>query len=157
LKGYTLYKHNKKRRYMIVVTQCTLIILMLLLSSITFADNFTASDRERLIRLETKLETALQQIDKRFEQIDKRFEQIDKRFEDLFTFLWILTGIFTTLTLSSIGFAYWDRRTAIRKAKEETIATIEREGSLVQLINALRELAKKNKEVARVLRMFNLL
>ena len=135
---------------MVVVTQCTLIILMLLLSSFTFADNFTAADRERLIRLETKLETALQQI-------DKRFEQIDKRFEDLFTFLWILTGIFTTLTLSSIGFAYWDRRTAIRKAKEETIATIEREGSLVQLINALRELAKKNKEVARVLRMFNLL
>lgn len=135
---------------MIVFTQCTLIILMLLLSSMTFADNFTAADRERLIRLETKLETALQQI-------DKRFEQIDKRFEDLFTFLWILTGIFTTLTLSSIGFAYWDRRTAIRKAKEETIATIEREGSLVQLINALRELAKKNKEVARVLRMFNLL
>ena len=128
---------------MVVVTQCTLIILMLLLSSFTFADNFTAADRERLIRLETKLETALQQI--------------DKRFEDLFTFLWILTGIFTTLTLSSIGFAYWDRRTAIRKAKEETIATIEREGSLVQLINALRELAKKNKEVARVLRMFNLL
>jgi len=130
---------------------------MLLLSSATFAESFTAADRERLIRLETKLETALQQIDKRFEQIDKRFEQIDKRFEDLFTFLWILTGIFTTLTLSSIGFAYWDRRTSIRKAKEETIATIEREGSLVQLINALRELAKKNKDVASVLRMFNLL
>lgn len=136
---------------MIVIKQCiSVIILFLVLSSITFADNFTAADRERLIRLETKLETALQQI-------DKRFEQIDKRFEDLFTFLWILTGIFTTLTLSSIGFAYWDRRTAIRKAKEETIATIEREGSLVQLINALRELAKKNKEVAKVLRMFNLL
>ncbi len=150
MKGYTLYTYNKKRRYMIVVTQCIVIILITLFSSITFADNFTAADRERLIRLETKLETALQQI-------DKRFEQIDKRFEDLFTFLWILTGIFTTLTLSSIGFAYWDRRTAIRKAKEETIATIEREGSLVQLINALRELAKKNKEVASVLRMFNLL
>ena len=155
MKGYTLY--NKKRKCMIVVTQCILIILMLLLSSATFAESFTAADRERLIRLETKLETALQQIDKRFEQIDKRFEQIDKRFEDLFTFLWILTGIFTTLTLSSIGFAYWDRRTSIRKAKEETIATIEREGSLVQLINALRELAKKNKDVASVLRMFNLL
>ena len=150
MKWYTLYQYNKKRRYMIVVTQCIVIILITLFSSITFADNFTAADRERLIRLETKLETALQQI-------DKRFEQIDKRFEDLFTFLWILTGIFTTLTLSSIGFAYWDRRTAIRKAKEETIATIEREGSLVQLINALRELAKKNKEVASVLRMFNLL
>lgn len=144
MKGYTLYEQDKKRGYMIIFTKCIFTILLLLvLSSITFADNFTAADRERLIRLETKLETALQQI--------------DKRLEDLFTFLWILTGIFTTLTLSSIGFAYWDRRTAIRKAKEETIATIEREGSLVQLINALRELAKKNKEVAKVLRMFNLL
>jgi hypothetical protein len=80
LKGYTLYE-QKKREYKIVFTKCILAILLLLvLSSITFADNFTAADRERLIRLETKLETALQQI--------------DKRFEDLFTFLWILTGIF---------------------------------------------------------------
>lgn len=143
MRGCTIYKYDK-RGYTIIVTQCILVVvLILLLSSITFADNFTPADRDRLIRLETKLETALQQI--------------DKRFEDLFTFLWILTGIFTTLTLSSIGFAFWDRRTAIRKAKEETIATIEREGSLVQLIYALRELAKKNKEVARVLRMFNLL
>ena len=141
MKGYT---QNNKRTLFAIAKRCiTGAVVLVVLSSFAFADNFTPADRERLIRLETKLETALQQI--------------DKRFEDLFTFLWILTGIFTTLTLSSIGFAYWDRRTAVRKAKDETIAAIEREGSLVQLIHALRELAKKNKDVAHVLRMFNLL
>ena len=131
--------------------QSILVVLILFSPTVfAFADNFTRADRERLIRMETRLDTSLQQI-------DRRFEQLDRRFDDMFTFLWILTGIFTTLTVSSIGFAYWDRRTSIRKAKDETVAIIEREGTLVQLIQALRELAKKNKDVARVLRMFNLL
>ncbi|GAB6183726.1 hypothetical protein [Thermodesulfovibrio hydrogeniphilus] len=114
---------------------------------------FTLDDRDRLIRLEAKL----YEIDKRFEQIDKRFEQIDKRFDDLKTFLWIITGIFTTIMLGNIGFAYWDRRTIIRKAKEEAIEEFEKSGKLKDLINALRELAKTNAEVAKVLKQFNLL
>ena len=79
---------------------------------------FTLEDRDRLIRLETKLEVGFQQIDKRFEQVDKRFEQVDKRFDQMIAFLWMLTGIFTTLTLGVIGFAYWDRRTIIKKVKD---------------------------------------
>ncbi len=133
---------------------------------------FTLEDRDRLIRLEAKLEVGFQQIDKRFEDmrndmnkrfedmrddINKRFEQVDKRFEQTFTFLWMLTGIFTTLTLGVIGFAYWDRRTVIRKAKEETVAEIEGEGRVKDLINALRELSRSNGEVAKVLRQFHIL
>jgi len=96
-------------------------------------------------------------INKRFEDINKRFEDINKRFEQLYTFLWIITGIFTTLTLGVIGFAYWDRRTIIRKAKEETIEQLEREGKLRNLIDALRELAKEDKKLAEVLKHYNLL
>jgi prefoldin subunit 5 len=47
---------------------------------------YTLEDRDRLIRVETRLEGVdkrFEQIDKRFEQIDKRFEQIDKRFEQI--------------------------------------------------------------------------
>jgi len=55
-----------------------------------------------------------EQVDKRFERIDKRFEAVDKRFDQMTAFLWMLTGIFTTLTLGVIGFAYWDRRTIIK-------------------------------------------
>jgi len=129
--------------------------------------SFRQEDRDRLIRLEAKFEEIdkrFEQIDKRFEQIDKRFEQIDKRFEqvnkridELITFLWIITGIFTAIMVANIGFAYWDRRTIIRKAKEETIAEIEREGRLKDLINALRELAKTDSALEKVLKQFHLM
>lgn len=108
-----------------------------------------------------QVDKRFEQVDKRFEQMDKRFEhgfaQVDKRFEQMMAFLGILTGIFTTLTLGVIGFAYWDRRTIIRKAKEETVAEIEKEGRLRDLINALREVSKGNGELAKVLRQFHIL
>ena len=136
---------------------------------------FTQQDRERLIRLEATLETFMKQVDRRFEQVDgrfeqvdrriselrqdmnKRFEQVDKRFEQAFTFMWILAGIFTTLTVAVIGFAFWDRRTIIRKARDEAIEAIEREGRLSDLIRALRELAKEDSKLADVLRGFRLM
>jgi len=81
------------------------------------------------------------------EQTDRRFkdlrEDMNKRFDQMTNFLWILTAIFTTLTAVVIGFAYWDRRTIIRKAKEETIEQIEKEGRLKDLINALRSYLKR--------------
>ncbi len=130
-------------------------------------DGFTQRDRELLIELKVKIQEIdkrfelvdkrFGQLDKRFEQIDKRFEQIDKRFGDMFNFLWILTGIFTTLTVSVIGFAYWDRRTMIRKAKEETIEEIEKRGLSTKLLKVLRELAKEDNKLADVLRQFHLL
>ncbi|MDQ7055897.1 MAG: hypothetical protein Q9M89_05255 [Persephonella sp.] len=54
-------------------------------------------------------------------------------------------------------FAYWDRRTIIRKSKEETIEELERQGSIRKLIEVLRERAKTDKELAKILRDFNLL
>ena len=162
------------------------ILVLILLTALSFSFpkevGFTQEDRERLIRLETTLKVFMEQtnkrfeelrqdmnarfelIDKRFEQIDKRFEQIDKRFEqvnnrfnDMFNFLWILTGIFTTLTASVIAFAWWDRKTIIRKAKQETIEHLEREGKLRNLIEALREKAKSDRELAEILRKYGLM
>ena len=143
---------------------------------------FTQEDRERLIRLEATLKTFMEQVDKRFEQVDKRFEQMDKRiadlradmnkrfeqvdkrfeqvdrrFEQVTNFLWMLVAIFTALTAANIGFAYWDRRTIIRKARDEAIERIEREGRLVDLIGALRELAKEDRKLAEILRGFRLM
>ena len=136
---------------------------------------FTQQDRERLIRLEATLKTFMEQVDrrfeqvdkriadlradmnKRFEQVDKRFEQVDRRFEQVTNFLWMLVAIFTALTAANIGFAYWDRRTIIRKARDEAIERIEREGRLVDLIGALRELAKEDRKLAEILRGFRLL
>ncbi len=111
----------------------------------------------RFNELREDINKRFEQVDKRFEQIDKRFEQVDKRFEQIMAFLWIITGIFTTLTLGVIGFAFWDRRTVIRKAQEVTIREIEKEGKLRDLIKALRELSKIDPQVETVLRKFHLL
>ncbi len=129
---------------------------------------FTQEDRERLVRVEATLKVFMEQVDKRFaelredmnkrfEQVDKRFEQVDKRFEQMMTFLWILVAIFTTLTAVVIGYAYWDRRTIIRKARDEAIEVIEKEGKLRDLIKALRRLASEDKKLADVLRSYGLL
>ncbi|MEW6040414.1 MAG: hypothetical protein AB1633_02725 [Elusimicrobiota bacterium] len=118
---------------------------------------FTLEDRDRLIRVETKIE----QIDKRIDQIDKRIDQIDKRIDQMMSFIWILAVIFVGITSTTIGFAIWDRRTMIRPF-EARVKEIERfreidEDKLDRLIQSLRELAKKNIEIADALKKFNLL
>ncbi len=55
------------------------------------------------------------------------------------------------------GFAYWDRRTIIRKAREEAVDEIEREGKLRKVIEVFRELAREDTRVAEVLRKYGLL
>jgi vacuolar-type H+-ATPase subunit H len=156
------------------------LVWMMLLSPVCYAESgFTQEDRDRLIRLEATLQTFMQQVDKRFEQVDKRiedlredmnkrFEQVDKRFEELredmnkrfeqmMTFLWILAGIFTALVAAVIGFAYWDRRTIIRRAKEEAMEEMKKEGLLRNIIQVLKEMAPDNPKLAESLRKYNLL
>ena len=134
-------------------------------------DGFTKKDRELLIELRVKMgeiDRRFEQIDKRiselrqdmnerFDQIDKRFEQVDKRFGDMFNFLYILAGVFTSLVAVVIGFGYWDRRTIIREARREAIEFIEKEGILRRVLDALRELSREDNRLADALRRFNLL
>jgi hypothetical protein len=156
-------------------------VLLFILSPLSYASNnsgataFTQEDRDRLIRLEVTMKEFKESVDKRFDQIDKRFEQFDKRFEDLredmnkrfeqvdkrfdqmMNFLWIIVTIFVAIMAANIGFAYWDRRTIIKRSTDEAIARIEKEGKLTDLIKALRELASKDQNLADILRKFHLL
>ncbi len=81
---------------------------------------------------------------------------MNKHFEQLFTFLWILTGIFTTLVTTVIGFAWWDRKTVIRRARDEAVDEVERK-LFVKLLNVLKDLAKEDKKLAEVLKLRGLL
>jgi len=135
--------------------------------SFSVETGFTSEDRERLIRLEATLKVFMEQLDKRFEQIDKRFEQVDKRFEqineELNRLVNIIVGVFTgqiALVVAVIGFALWDRKTIIRKAKEETFEEMEKElkpEKFKKLLGALREKAKTDKELAEILKRYGLL
>ena len=132
-----------------------------------FEERFKQIDRrfEQIDRRFEQVDKRFEQIDRRFEEIDKRFEQIDRRFEelkadmnqrfdDMFRYLNILAAIFTTFTVSVLAFAYWDRRTIISKAKEETIREIESSG---KLITVLRKKAKTDKELEKILKELGLL
>jgi len=118
---------------------------------------YTLEDRDRLIRVETKIEQIdkrFEQIDKRFEQIDKRFEQIDRRIERLETTMMGGFGLLFTTMIGLVGFVLWDRRTAlspaIRKNKE-----LEERGDKIE--KALKEYAYKEPKLAEILRNVGLM
>jgi hypothetical protein len=121
---------------------------------------FDAVDK-RFDAVDKKFNDMQKRMDKRFDemqaQMNRRFEEVNHRFDDFKTFFNIITAIFTSLTIGVIGFAYWDRRTIIREAKKETIEEIEKEGKVVDLVRALKELSKKDKELALILRNYGFL
>ena len=162
------------------------ILSVLLFLFTAFAYPLSPSEESRLLKdiaeIKATLKTFMEQTDKRFEDVNtrimelredmnKRFElmgkritelreDMNRRFEQLYTFLWIITGIFTTLTASVIAFAYWDRRTIIRKTKEETFEEMERElrpEKFKKLLNVLREKARTDKELEAILKKYGLL
>ena len=154
-------------------------VIFLMASSSWASDGFTQKDREVIISLKVKVEEIdkrfeqidkrfeqldkrfeqidkrFEQIEKRFEQIDKRFEQVDKRFGDLISFLWMIVTLFTAITVSTISFALWDRRSMIRPF-ERRVKEIE-EGKVDKVISSLRTLAETDSKIAEILKRYNLL
>ena len=156
---------------------------------------FMEATDKRFIELREDMNKRFEQVDQRFielredmnnrsKQVDKRFvelrEDMNNRFEQMMNTLQLIAGIFTVLTLGVIGFAYWDRRTIIRKAKEETLETlageaapkeqatidravaqavqeIKKDQRLPDLLSALRKLAATDPPLANVLKEFHLL
>ena len=119
---------------------------------------FTLEDRDRLIRMEAELKALSKSLDARFEEtnkrMDTRFEEVNRKIDMLFSFLWIITGIFTTITVATIGFAIWDRRTAL-KPFEDKIKKLEDKDKA--FLEALRSLAEEDKKVYEILRKYNML
>ncbi len=71
---------------------------------------FTLEDRDRLIKIEIKIE----ELEKRLNLIDKRIDDINRRLDEFRTFMWIFAGVFTSLVITIIGLAFWDRRTILK-------------------------------------------
>jgi len=125
--------------------------------------SFNQQDRERIIRLETKvgeidkriirLETKVGEIDKRFEQ---RFEQIDKRLEFMQHLMIGMLGVFGGLCGIFAGLLIWDRRTFKEKAKNEVLKEIG-EKQIKPILSCLREYAKAEPKLREVLAKHHLL
>ena len=138
-------------RYLIIVG------LILVAAPAFAADGFTQQDREMLIELKVRLDQFEKRMDERFEQVDLRFEEVHNRFGDMFNYFYILTGIFTTIMVANIGFAFWDRRTVIGQARKEAVEFIEQEGVTRRMLQALRTAAQEDEALAKAMRDFNLL
>jgi len=116
--------------------------------------DFTQEDRDRIIRIETTLQVFMQQTDKRFESMQN---QVDKRFDQLTSFLWMIVSIFTTLVVAILGFAIWDRRTIISRAKEEALEAVRAESKLDDILKAMRRISEVDSNWKTVLSQLNLL
>jgi DNA repair exonuclease SbcCD ATPase subunit len=155
------------------------VLLFLVFNSLGWCESgFTQKDRELLIELRTKMmeidkrfaelredmNKRFEQVDKRFaelrEDMNKRFEQVDKRFGEMMSFIGILAAIFAAMTIGTIGFAFWDRKTMIRPfetkvAELDKRITANRE-KYENLIPVLKEYASKNKKFADIIKQFNI-
>jgi len=175
MKDILTYRKIDANRYFLVL------IFLFTLNTLLLAQNnntYTQQDRERSIRMEVRIEEMykrfeqidkrFEQVDKRFEQIDKRFEQVDKRFEQIdkrFEFMegkyeWQF-GLLLGAMFLLFGFILWDRRTFLKpfelKVEEMQVSIKTETGKIDKLLTALRELAKEDSKVAKVLKQFNLL
>lgn len=140
-----------------------LIVAMVLDFSISHGGEipYTQEDRDRLIRVETKLEEGLkavnQRIDalgKRIDALDKRIDALDKRIDGLQSIVLGGFGVLFGGMMALIGFVLWDRRTALQPAIRKNKELEEKEERLER---ALKEYAMHDPKLAQILSSVGLL
>lgn len=115
---------------------------------------YTLEDRERLIRVETKLEEGYKALHSRIDAVDKRIDAVDKRIDDVKGLLYVLIAAIFAQTVGVVGFVVWDRRTALSPAINKTKEIEEKED---RIITALKQSAMKDKNIAEALRKVGML
>jgi hypothetical protein len=126
------------------------ILLFLLVPKLKANNNevsFTLQDRDRIIQTEQKIVQTEQKVDFLKTEMNARFESADKRFDQLFNFLWAIIGIFTSMFIAMLGFAFWDRKLSV--------APIKRDND--KLLTVLRDYAKHQPRLSEILRNAGLL
>ncbi|RLD60694.1 MAG: hypothetical protein DRJ05_04170 [Bacteroidetes bacterium] len=108
---------------------------------------FTLADRDRIMRTEQQLNSLEKSMGERFAAQEK---SMDERFTNINNLLYIILAAIIGL----VGFVLWDRRTFLKPVTDKNTAMEQR---LKNVIESLREKAKKDSELATILRMNNLL
>ena len=135
------------KRYLIF----SIIVISLMVPPLSQAEEFTQKDRERLIRLETKVEEGQKALQR---QITDLKVDTQRQTDDLRTLiLWGFGILFGGMGLL-IGFVIWDRRTALEPVAKK-YRELEEQGEKYN--RALKEYAKVEPKLAEILRALNLL
>ncbi len=112
--------------------------------------SFTQEDRDRLIRLETKVDEGQKSLQR---QIDDLKTSTQRQFDNLYTLiLWGFGILFGGMGIL-IGFVIWDRRTALAPAIKKN-KELEERGDLLE--RALKEFAKVEPKLAEILKSLRL-
>lgn len=138
----------------ILVSSFTILLLSCGTSHATKEVPYTPDDRDRLIRLETKVDEGLRAVNQRIDSIEKRIDSVEKQIESLQQLIYVLIGAVMAQTIGVIGFVLWDRRTAVSPVVRKSRELEDREDRIEK---ALRELAKEDEKVARALKTATLL
>ncbi|MBF0343628.1 MAG: hypothetical protein HQL06_05280 [Nitrospirae bacterium] len=142
----------------------TVVVVVLAAESISQARDvpFTQEDRDRIVRLEGKLEDGLkianQRIDEGLKATNQRIDDLrvdmkNMKSEIMTVMIWGFGVLFSGMWIL-MGFVLWDRRTALVPAIRKTKEVYERSELIVEV---LKELAAKNPDVREALKHRNLL
>jgi len=119
---------------------------------------YTDDDRERLIRVEVKLEEGLKGSNQRIEGLEKRIEGVERslnqRIDGLQNLLYIVIGAIIAQIIGVVGFVLWDRRTALEPAIKKNKELEERQNRVEKIV---KEIAIRNPEVAEICKNLGLL
>ncbi len=126
-----------------IITFSILCLILISRSGMTRANEvpFTLEDRDRIIRTEQKLESTRNEMGAKMDGLKS---EMNARFEQLFNFLYAIIGIFTAMTISVFGFAFWDRKLSLAPVRKENEKTITVLRELSNHIPALREILKSS-------------
>ena len=108
---------------------------------------YTLDDRDRIIRVEAKME-ALET------KMDIKFDSQQMQLNDIKTLFYWGFGILITLFVFMFGYMIWDRRTAMKPALDKVEGA---EDKSRNLIFVLREYARKTPELAEIMKVHGLL
>ncbi len=115
---------------------------------------YTLEDRERLVRVEVKIEEGLKAVNHRIDGLDKRIDGLDKRIDGLQGLMYVVIGAVIAQTIGIVGFVLWDRRSALspvlRKHKE-----LEAREEVIEEV--LKDYAKVEPRLEEILRASRLL
>ena len=172
---------------MIKIQTFLLLAMMMIAGSMIAQNGFTQADRDLLIRNSEEIKALRNEMNIRFDAADKRTEDLrkdmnnrfevtdkrmdemridtNKRMDELLTVMGWIVGAFIAITLGSIGYAWYDRRLAMRplekRTKEVEVDIIVLEDDIIELkkgtrlekvITAFRDLAKEDPKVAEILK-----
>ena len=116
--------------------------------------SYTLDDRDRVIRVEAKMEVLETKMESLETKMDIRFDNQQSQLNDIKTLFYWGFGILITLFIFMFGYIIWDRRTAMKPAMDKAEGAEDKSKSLIFV---LREYARKKPELAEIMKVHGLL